>query len=47
MIIAGEGALEAGLDYETQAFGLAFSTQDMKEGTDAFLTRRKASFVGH
>ncbi len=47
VIIAGEGALEAGLDYETQAFALAFSTQDMKEGTDAFLTRRKASFVGH
>ena len=47
VIIAGEGALEAGLDYETQAFALAFSTQDVKEGTDAFLTRRKASFVGY
>jgi enoyl-CoA hydratase len=47
VIVAGEGALEAGLDYETQAFALAFSTQDMKEGTDAFLTRRKASFIGH
>lgn len=45
--IAGEASLEVGLDYETQAFAIAFSTEDMKEGTDAFLTRRKAQFIGH
>jgi enoyl-CoA hydratase len=46
VIIAGEAGLEAALDYETQAFALAFSTEDMKEGTDAFLARRKAQFSG-
>lgn len=46
IVIAGESALEAGLEYETQAFAIAFSTEDMKEGTDAFLTRRKPTFVG-
>ncbi len=46
VVIGGEAGLEAGLDYETQAFALAFSTDDMREGTDAFLTRRKASFSG-
>jgi enoyl-CoA hydratase len=47
VIIGGESALDTGLDYETQAFALAFSTQDMKEGTDAFLARRKPHFVGY
>jgi len=46
VVIGGEAGLDAGLDYETQAFALAFSTDDMKEGTDAFLARRKASFIG-
>ncbi len=46
VLIAGEAGLEAGLDYETQAFALAFSTDDMKEGTSAFLARRKALFTG-
>jgi enoyl-CoA hydratase len=42
----GEAALDVGLDYESQAFSVAFSTQDMKEGTEAFLSRRKANFSG-
>jgi len=46
VIIGGEAALEAGLEFESQAFAVAFSTDDMKEGTSAFLQRRKAAFVG-
>lgn len=42
----GECALDQGLAYETQAFALCFSTEDMREGTRAFLERRKANFVG-
>lgn len=46
VILGNEMPLEAGLDYESQIFGLAFSTADMKEGTRAFLERRKPSFTG-
>lgn len=46
VLIGGEAPLETGLDYETQAFALAFSTDDMKEGTGAFLARRKPEFTG-
>jgi enoyl-CoA hydratase len=46
VLIGGEAALDAGLDYETQAFALAFSSEDMREGTTAFLARRKPAFVG-
>lgn len=46
VVIAGEAGLEAGLEYETQAFAVAFSTEDMKLGTRAFLERGKAQFVG-
>ncbi len=46
VLLAGEAPIEAGLDYETQAFALAFSTDDMKEGTGAFLARRKPQFTG-
>jgi enoyl-CoA hydratase len=45
--IGGEASLDVGLDYETQGFAIAFSTDDMKEGTTAFLEKRKAHFVGH
>jgi enoyl-CoA hydratase len=44
--IGGESTLDVGLDYETQAFALAFSSEDMREGTTAFLARRKPAFVG-
>lgn len=33
-----------GFDTEIQEFGHAFGTSDFKEGTDAFLNKRKASF---
>jgi enoyl-CoA hydratase len=46
VLLGGECALDAGLDYESQQFAIAFSTQDMKEGTGAFLARRKAEFHG-
>ena len=46
IMVGGEAGLEAGLDYETQCFALAFSSDDMKEGTSAFLARRKPGFTG-
>jgi enoyl-CoA hydratase len=46
VLLGGECALDAGLDYESQQFAIAFSTEDMKEGTGAFLARRKAAFHG-
>ena len=42
----GEAAIEQGLAFESQGFALAFSTEDMREGTSAFLEKRKPSFVG-
>jgi len=42
----GESAIDVGLDYETQAFALCFATEDMREGTRAFLERRKPAFAG-
>ncbi len=38
--------LENGLELETSLFGLAFSTEDMKEGTQAFMEKRDAVFKG-
>ena len=46
IVIGGECGIEAGLDYETQAFAVCTSTNDMREGTSAFLERRKPSFHG-
>ncbi len=42
----GECAIEEGLAYETAQFGLVFATDDMREGTAAFLERRKPAFAG-
>lgn len=42
----GECTIDQGLEFETQAFALAFSTDDMREGTRAFLEKRKAAFKG-
>ena len=44
--IGGECGIEEGLEYESVQFGLVFSTQDMREGTAAFLERRKPTFRG-
>ena len=46
VLTGGECALDQGLDYEAQAFATCFATEDMREGTKAFLERRKASFSG-
>jgi enoyl-CoA hydratase len=35
-----------GEDYEATLFGLVASTEDMREGTRAFLEKRKAAFTG-
>lgn len=42
--VGGECAIDEGLEYESAQFGLAFSTEDMREGTSAFLERRKPEF---
>ena len=44
--VGGECGIEEGLEYETAQFGLVFSTDDMREGTRAFLERRKPEFSG-
>lgn len=44
--IGGDCALEEGLEYESAQFGLVFSTDDMREGTSAFLEKRSAEFKG-
>lgn len=44
--IGGECGIEEGLEYESAQFGLVFSTEDMREGTSAFLDKRKAAFKG-
>ena len=41
-----EVGLEEGLKIEANLFGLSCATEDMKEGTDAFLNKRKAEFKG-
>jgi enoyl-CoA hydratase len=38
--------LAAALDHEATLFGLAASTEDMKEGVSAFLEKRPATFTG-
>jgi len=37
---------ESGYDSEIKAFGDCFDTADMKEGTTAFMEKRKANFTG-
>jgi enoyl-CoA hydratase len=44
--LAWNSTLDAGLEFERKAFYLLFSTEDKKEGVDAFMTKRKPSFTG-
>jgi len=37
---------QQGYDFEIEKFGECFQTEDMKEGTSAFLEKRKANFKG-
>ena len=46
VLIGEDCALDQALDYESQTFALCCSTDDMREGTKAFLERRKPSFGG-
>lgn len=41
-----DGALDAGIRYEALAFGMAAGTEDRREGTRAFLEKRKPAFAG-
>jgi enoyl-CoA hydratase len=44
---AGLGSgLEEGLRFEAAAFGLSVATEDCREGTRAFLEKRRAAFTG-
>ena len=42
-----EMSLRAGLDHERRLFYLLFSTDDQKEGMDAFINKRQAQWRGH
>ena len=44
--VGSECGIEEGLEYESAQFGLVFSTDDMREGTSAFLEKRKPAFSG-
>lgn len=44
--VGAECGLEEGLEYESAQFGLIFSSEDMREGTRAFLEKRKPAFKG-
>lgn len=41
------GYADEGCDYEAALLGVCFSTSDQKEGMEAFIQKRKASFKGH
>ncbi|PTX64231.1 short chain enoyl-CoA hydratase [Melghirimyces profundicolus] len=43
---AAEIGLEAGLDYEQKLFYFLFSTEDQKEGMQAFMEKRRPEFRG-
>ncbi|MEJ7737694.1 MAG: enoyl-CoA hydratase-related protein [Chitinophagaceae bacterium] len=43
---AGFDHFQNGYDVEANAFGECFNTQDMKEGTTAFVEKRKPKFMG-
>lgn len=42
--VGGECTIADGLEYESAQFGLMFATEDMREGTSAFLARRPPVF---
>ncbi len=44
--LALNSTLDAGLEFERKAFYLLFSTEDKKEGVDAFVNKRKPVFKG-
>jgi len=46
VVSGGEMSLDDALRMESALFGLCFATEDMREGTAAFLEKRKPSFSG-
>jgi enoyl-CoA hydratase len=46
IVVGGEVSLSEALRVEAAMFGLCFATEDMREGTTAFLEKRKAAFSG-
>ena len=46
ILIGGECPVAEAMDFESKAFALTCTTEDMREGTRAFLERRKAVFTG-
>jgi len=44
VMLGGECAIEEGLQFETAQFALLFASEDMREGTAAFLEKRKPQF---
>ncbi len=46
VLTGADSPLPTGLEFETQAFAVCFATDDMREGTSAFLERRKPDFQG-
>ncbi|AKU50241.1 enoyl-CoA hydratase-related protein [Xanthomonas arboricola] len=45
VVFGGECAIEEGLQLETAQFALLFASDDMREGTGAFLEKRPAHFL--
>lgn len=46
VLLGGDCSAAEGMDFESKAFALCCSTEDMREGTSAFLEKRKAVFRG-
>jgi len=47
VIHGADMAIDQGLEFETQTFAMLVSTEDMREGTTAFMEKRAASFSGN